>query len=173
MVYKRPDDVRLVSDVPICCNLVVATDMLDGGADRIQDPVPRRCGWDPGSITWEYGSTLLDPQSWIHILGSIFLDPHSWILSCISDSFTVAVVLLLLLPAVLISLLNCCCCCCCYCHPGLISSGILPAVRHAQGSLLTHDALCIPDGLEVWAAAADMSCPAVCGMQLPALDAYR
>lgn len=69
--------------------------------------------------------------------------------------------------------ISCNVCVCDVFDDGLLSSGIIPAVRHALDKLLLPDAVVIPSSATLYAQAVDMRTPAFDGINLSAIDGYR
>lgn len=56
---------------------------------------------------------------------------------------------------------------------GLLTSGIIPAVRHALGSLTTHKATVLPASATVYMQAVELRTTDVCGLDMSAANLYR
>jgi type III protein arginine methyltransferase len=56
---------------------------------------------------------------------------------------------------------------------GLLTSGIIPAVRHALGSLTTHEAIVLPASATVYMQAVEVRTTDVCGLDMSAANLYR
>ena len=56
---------------------------------------------------------------------------------------------------------------------GLLSSGIIPAVRHALSTLTTQDAIVLPASATVYMQAVELRTTDVCGMDMSAANLYR
>lgn len=56
---------------------------------------------------------------------------------------------------------------------GLLTSGIIPAVRHALGSLTTHEAIVMPASATVYMQAVEVRTTDVCGLDMSAANLYR
>lgn len=69
--------------------------------------------------------------------------------------------------------ISCNICICDVFDDGLLSSGMIPAVRHALDKLLLPDAIMIPSSATMYAQAIDMRTPSFDGITLSAIDAYR
>lgn len=56
---------------------------------------------------------------------------------------------------------------------GLLTSGIIPSMRHALGSLLTTDAVLLPASATVYVQAVELRSRDVCGLDMSAANLYR
>lgn len=56
---------------------------------------------------------------------------------------------------------------------GLLTSGLIPSVRHALGSLLTTDAILLPASATVYCQAVELRSGEVCGLDMGAANQYR
>jgi len=57
--------------------------------------------------------------------------------------------------------------------PGLLTSGIIPCVRHALDTLLTGDARLLPASATVYMQAVELRSREVCGLDMSAVNLYR
>jgi hypothetical protein len=63
---------------------------------------------------------------------------------------------------------------CCPCTAGILTSGVLPAVRHALDSLLVRtDPLVIPSSVSIMAAPVQLHLPTPCQGTAAALQRHR
>lgn len=69
--------------------------------------------------------------------------------------------------------ISCNLCICDVFDDGLLSSGIVPAMRHALDNLLLPDAIVVPSSATMYAQAVEMRTPAFDGLSLDAIDGYR
>lgn len=69
--------------------------------------------------------------------------------------------------------ISCNVCICDIFDDGLLSSGLIPAVRHALDKLLLPDAIMMPSSATLFAQAVDMRTPSFDGINLSAIDGYR
>ncbi|KAL4451864.1 hypothetical protein ABPG75_007526 [Micractinium tetrahymenae] len=56
---------------------------------------------------------------------------------------------------------------------GLLTSGLIPSVRHALGTLLTADAILLPASATVYCQAVELRTEGVCGLDMSAANQYR
>lgn len=56
---------------------------------------------------------------------------------------------------------------------GLLTSGLIPSVRHALGSLLTTDAILLPASATLYCQAVEFRTGEVCGLDMSAANQYR
>ena len=112
VVYKRPSDLALLRDLPICANLLIA-DMFDEGAR-----MPARRPYLSACMAALWCRTLCRPCRDCHV-GTGQGVHHS---------------------------------------AGLLTSGILPAMRHCCEHLLADDAVLIPASATVYVQACNRTC---------------
>ena len=69
--------------------------------------------------------------------------------------------------------ISCNLCICDVLDDGLLSSGMIPAVKHALNNLLLPDAIVMPSSATLYAQAVEIRTPSVDGLDLSAIDSYR
>ena len=69
--------------------------------------------------------------------------------------------------------ISCNLCICDVLDDGLLSSGMIPAVKHALDQLLLPDAIVMPSSATLYAQAVEIRTPSIDGLDLSAIDSYR
>ena len=146
VVYKRPTDLALLKDVPICCNLLVC-DMFDEGK-RMSDHIPLLdcAGSKELSFFWRFTECHC-PEYRIKSHGC--WQPNA--VQSVSHPFSQ-------------SLLR---------NVGLLTSGLIPSMRHAIQNLMTEEMIVLPAAATVYVQAAEVRAKQVCGIDMAPLDCHR